>query len=379
VLIGLVNVHVDGAIDPSQFDSATQLTFFIDGVAKSTFDCVRGNMLQSCSSTFAWDTTGHNGSHTLSASIETRNNVTVLTDPITVTVNNPDPTVTITSPAANDVVFGLVQVHVESAVDQNVLDSADTLSFHVDGTQLSSYNCGLAGFAKACAVTFPWNTAGLTGSHTLTAVITTKNGVAITSAALQVSVFAPSTLSITSPGIIRTGRSAHIHGHLQGSIDHLPISGAEVTVLVKPATGTSTVLRATTDAAGNYSVAFKVTTNATLSAGWHGSPTFGPASATAKLSASLALSCKAVKARVFKGQPVRVSCKVPGLVSGLPVQLQLSQMRTWHTVVVASAGGTNRLLPYRPTTKGKRTFRVYVPASRLFAKSVSAQIVATWV
>jgi hypothetical protein len=377
VINGLVNIHVDGAIGSGQLDSASLLTLYIDGAVHGTYDCVRANTLQSCGATFSWNTTGQNGAHTFQAQIDTHNGVTVLSTAVQVTVLNPDPTVVINSPKADDVVNGLVQVNVTAGVDANVLDSADTLSFFVDGNQLSSYNCGLAGFAKSCTVNFPWNAAGISGAHTLTAQIRTNNGVVITSTAVQVFVFAPSTLTVVAPASVGYGATAKVHGLLTSSNDQQPIAGAEVTVVVKPATGPTVVVTATTDMTGNYVATYKALANATVNAGWHGSTTYAPATATTRLSVALALTCKAVKTQVRKGQAFKVVCKVPGLVSGLPVNLQLNAGRSWHTVVVASAGGTNRTFTYKPTTKGARAVRIYLPASRLFTKSISKSIVLT--
>jgi hypothetical protein len=377
VIDGLVNIHVDGAIGSGQLDSATLLTLYIDGTVHGTYDCVRANALQNCGATFSWNTTGQNGPHTFQAQIDTHNGVTVLSTAVQVNVLNPDPTVVIDTPKADDVVNGLVQVQVTAGVDANVLDSADTLSFFVDGNQLSSYNCGLAGFAKACTVNFPWNTAGLSGAHTLTAQIRTNNGVVITSTPVQVSVFAPSTLTVVAPASVAYGKNASVHGVLTSSNDQQPIAGAEVTVVVKPATGPTVVVTAITDMTGNYVATYKALANATVSAGWHGSTTYAPATASTRVSVALALTCKAVKTHVRKGQAFKVVCKVPGLVNGLPVNLQMNAARTWHTVVVASAGGANRTFTYKPTTKGARSVRIYLPANRLFGKSISKSIVLT--
>jgi hypothetical protein len=377
VIDGLVNIHVDGAIGSGQLDSASLLTLYIDGTVHGTYDCVRANALQNCGATFSWNTTGRNGAHTFQAQIDTHNGVTVLSTAVQVTVNNPDPTVVIDSPKAADVVNGLVQVQVTAGVDANVLDSADTLSFFVDGNQLSSYNCGLAGFAKSCTVNFQWNAAGLSGTHSLTAQIRTSNGVVITSVPVQVFVFAPSTLTVVGPTSVGYAKTAKVHGVLKSSIDNQPIAGAEVTVVVKPATGPTIVVTATTDASGNYTASYKALANATVNVGWLGSTTYAPATASTRVSVALALSCTAVKSHVRKGQAFKIVCKVPGLVNGLPVNVQVNAARTWHTVVVASAGGTNRTFTYKPTTKGTRVIRVYLPASRLFTKSISKSLAIT--
>jgi hypothetical protein len=118
------------------------------------------------------------GPHTLRAVVTTVAGVKVFSDPITVMVSNPLPTVQITSPKTGDTVKGKVQVKASLTERQKVT----SLQFQLDGK-----NLGPVLTSGDTSVQWDADTATV-GTHTLTAVITTTAGKQITSAPVVVTV-----------------------------------------------------------------------------------------------------------------------------------------------------------------------------------------------
>ena len=112
---------------------------------------------------------------------------------ITVTADTAKPTVSITSPAAGALVQGTVTVG--ATASDPAPSSGLTVEFYLDG-QLKASN-------TASPYTWSWNTAGLSGTHSLTARAVDKAGNATTSTAVSVTIngSVPSTLQVgfTSP------------------------------------------------------------------------------------------------------------------------------------------------------------------------------------
>jgi hypothetical protein len=199
---GRVPVAVSGATDPLGTDTPAQLQLFVDGAATpaQTFNCPVTATPNACDTTFTWDATGLSGAHVLTAAIVTTGAVTIISSAVNVTVNNPAPTVSITSPTSGDTVFGSVSVAVTGAVDTTLTDAPSKLLLSVDGGTPQSVNCPAPGPTNSCTHSFTWDATGLTGSHSLTATIDTNNAVQAVSTPVNVTVKNPApVVAITSP------------------------------------------------------------------------------------------------------------------------------------------------------------------------------------
>src|SRR5271155_1304168 len=147
---------------------------------------------------FSWNTTSvSNASHTLTAVATDTGENSATSAVVKVTVNNSDttpPTVSITSPANNSTVSGVVTVN--ATASDNV--AVASVQLQVDGA-----NVGAADTSSP--YTFSWSSNSVSnGSHTLTAVAKDTSGNKATSAGVKVTVSnnsesAPPTVSITSP------------------------------------------------------------------------------------------------------------------------------------------------------------------------------------
>jgi Bacterial Ig domain len=173
---GDVSVAVSGATDPSQVDYPTSIVVF-DGVNRiGTIEC-QGQ--RTCQGSVTWHATGLTGLHALTAQLNTHEQLTVSGAPVSVQVVSPPPTVRITSPSPYARLGGSIVVRVSGATDPSLVDYPTSIAVF-DGTtdEIGSIDCQ---GQQTCSGSVRWNTKGLSGLHTLLAVIHTNTGVSATS------------------------------------------------------------------------------------------------------------------------------------------------------------------------------------------------------
>jgi hypothetical protein len=131
--------------------------------------------------TTQWNTaTSANGSHTLTAIATDSLGQTTTSNAITVTTSNAaaPPVISITAPAPG-VVSGAATV----SANATAVAGMKSVQFLLDGANLGSLQTG-----SGASYSIQWNTTGVTGAHTLTAVATDNNNTTTTSAAVSVTV-----------------------------------------------------------------------------------------------------------------------------------------------------------------------------------------------
>ncbi len=128
-----------------------------------------------------WDTTkAVNGNHTLTA-VATDSAAAIITSPnISVIVNNPAPTVAVTSPVSGSVLSGTVSLTASASAGAGL--TLSTVQFNIDNV-IQGAPLNVAPFTTSV------NTATLaSGTHSITAVVTDSAGSSTTSSAVIVSV-----------------------------------------------------------------------------------------------------------------------------------------------------------------------------------------------
>jgi hypothetical protein len=141
-----------------------------------------------------WNTfTASNAAHILTAvARDTAGNRTT-SAPVTVTVDNTPPTVTLTAPEAGSTVAGTIMVGASASDNTGVVIGVD---FQLDGAPLAAED-------TTAPYSVPWDTtAAANGTHTLTAVARDVAGHRTTSATVTVSVAndtSPPSVTLTSP------------------------------------------------------------------------------------------------------------------------------------------------------------------------------------
>jgi Bacterial Ig domain len=168
---------------------------FYDGVNEiATEDC---QDQQSCTASVEWSATGLSGQHSLTAKVETNEDIAATSTAVIVTVVSPAATVAIASPAAGATVEGTVTVVADAATDPSQDDYPTEIQVYDGVNEIGYTDCQ---GQRSCQGQVEWPATGLTGTHTLTAVVSTHRDLSVTSAPVNVTVVSPPPkVSITHP------------------------------------------------------------------------------------------------------------------------------------------------------------------------------------
>jgi hypothetical protein len=313
-----------------------------------------------------WDSSGLTGEHSPQAKLTTAKGQTGLSSAVAVTVTSPLPTAWVTSPGA--VVNGTVRVTVNGTVDASQSDTAKQLALLVDGTSVGTAPCS---GGRSCSGSVSWNPHGATGSHQLSAQLTTSAGRTGTGAALGVWVYGGTKVSLSTPPTTIAGRPVTVTGRVLTS-NGLPGAGARVHVVAVSSLGrTSGDGTVTADASGMFTSTYPAQSRTTITATVVAGAQWSSSSATAHGSVTSAPTCT-VKASVKRGVADPVSCRLGDVTKGSALSLQVLRGSSWRTVAsVRSSGGswlTSRVFP----TKGIYWVRLSVGSSKDFAAATSA-------
>ena len=187
-------VHIEVTATASPGDYPTSIAFY-DGVNKIGFmNCQKQ---QSCNAYVEWHATGLSGQHELTAQTETNERQSATSAAVMVTVVSPPPSVKITSPGPGATVKGTVIVSAEAATDPSQEDYPTGIAFYDGVNKIGSVRCQ---GQQTCQGQVEWHATGLTGTHTLTASVTTNRNLLVTTAPVPVTVISPPpTVTITHP------------------------------------------------------------------------------------------------------------------------------------------------------------------------------------
>jgi hypothetical protein len=177
--------------------AVASVRFFLDGVSLGS----KAAPTPAGSSTYKWNwntTAVAAGSHVLTTVATDSSGNQTTSAPVTVTLGNAPPVVSITGPADGTAVTGTVPI-TATATDDGTIAS---VRFFLDGVSLGSKTAPTP--AGSSTYQWNWNTTGLAdGAHVLTAVATDNSGNTTTSAAVTVTHTTGDTqkpaVTITSP------------------------------------------------------------------------------------------------------------------------------------------------------------------------------------
>jgi hypothetical protein len=187
-------VRVEATAMASSGDYPTSLAFY-DGVNKiGSMSCQKQ---QSCSAFVEWHATGLSGQHELTAQAETNEGQSATSAAVMVTVVSPPPSVKITNPDPGATAKGTVIVSAEAATDPSQEDYPTAITFYDGVNKIGYVHCQ---GQQTCQGQLEWHATGLTGTHTLTASVSTNRNMSVTSAPVIVTVISPPpTVTITHP------------------------------------------------------------------------------------------------------------------------------------------------------------------------------------
>jgi hypothetical protein len=189
---GTVRIEADATAGDGAYP--TGVTFY-DGV--NEIEHVRCEAQQSCTAVVEWNATGLSSQHSLTAEVETNEGTTAKSAAVLVGVTSPAPTVTIASPSAGATVEGTVTVVANAATDPSQDDYPTEIDLYDGVNHIGHVDCQ---GQQTCQGQVEWLATGLTGTHTLTAVLTTHRGLSVTSPPVTVTVLSPApSVTITHP------------------------------------------------------------------------------------------------------------------------------------------------------------------------------------
>jgi hypothetical protein len=165
---GTVAVTAHAATDPSQEDYPTEIKVY-DGVNDIGHIECQGQ--RTCEGQVEWQATGLTGTHTLTAVVYTKRDLSVTSSPVNVTVLSPPPTVSITHPADGASLRSVGTVSVTGATAHSQDEYPTEIDVDDGTSEIGSVNCQ---GQQTCAGTVKWDTSSLKGVHVLTAIIHTS-------------------------------------------------------------------------------------------------------------------------------------------------------------------------------------------------------------
>jgi hypothetical protein len=197
---GATAVDVTATTDDTLTEHPASVTFLVGGTPLDTKACPSPAAERSCTVSFAWDATGLVATQDLTASVTTDLGRTVTSAAVTVTPQNPAPTVTIDSPSDVDPVTGTVTVAATATTHAALTEHPTKVELFRDGTTLIGTVTCPEPLLRSCPATFTWDSTYLSSPQTLTAVVTTDLARTAASAPVDYTVSSPEpTATITSP------------------------------------------------------------------------------------------------------------------------------------------------------------------------------------
>ncbi len=374
---GPVTIVTNGAINAAQKDTPASMQLLVDGQPTTAAQPCVGTAAapKACSVPFGWDTTGLSGAHTLQASFRTQKGFSALSAKSTVTIVSPLPVATILTPASNATVHRTATITASGVINATQTDSPASMQLTLDGVALgTAIPCAPAPTSpRACTVSYPWSTTGLTGRHTLAATVVSAKGVVGASTATSVYVYGGTKTVITPAKAQRAGRSVTYTGRVTTLINRLGTPGVKVKIVIKPAVGKSRTLYVLTNAKGYFKVAFKPAVNTTVIATMVGLPYYGTSHTFSKLHVVPTFKCT-VGSSVRRNSLDRGSCRVTNLPKTTKVSLQYEFAGHWFTLGTGRAPGPVIPFSFRFAHSGSYHVRVVLSGTSVFAAATGPSL-----
>ena len=307
------------------------------------------------------------GEHWWNIALQTRQ-AEVQTAEAPVTVQEPLPTVVLTAPAAGATVLGVVAVAATGTIPSGEVDTPRALQLVVDGLPVGvAQPCDPT--SNACTGVLPWDTSGLSGTHTLAVRFDTAEVSVLSSpSAVVVALPAPTRLLVSQVRPVHRGQKATVSGHLLRAGTSTGVRGGRVSVTFGPGSSSAVTVTTTTGTGGAFAVHdprpvlrnTRYTVQAEAADG--GTTTRGLVPVLAPLSCS-------VPAHVQHAERATVVCSAPGLPVGTTVALGIGSGSRSHVVVSGrvKAGGS-----------GKVRLSILLPKAGIYAVWVDSSASATY-
>ena len=369
-VVGVTSVAVLASTD-------TALTDYPASIAVSDGSTVIGTVTCSppshtCDGAVSWDATSLSGARTLTAAVTTTHSVSARSAPVAVTVRNPVPTVSITSPGASDVVSGSVSVRVTGSTDPRRSDLPDRFSLLVDGVGLSTATCSTA--THDCALVLTWGASRSVGAHTVVVTMSTTSGATASSPSVLVFVSSASRVVLGLPKIVSSGSTVVVTGRVVAATTGRGVPGVSVTVKRLPVVGAASSVRVVTGVGGVFTVRYVARANATVTAVVARRPWLATSRGTTPLRVAAPMTCNVTTRTLAVGAVGRGACSVPGLPAG--TRLSLRYIVGGRLATLASGSARGAAIPYSFgfPTPGVYLLRIDLLATKVYVATSSSLI-----
>jgi hypothetical protein len=373
------------------------INFYVDGFSNhieygpNGYECTANVQ---CTVSATWDASTYSGPYTVTAQLVDYDNIPIPGGLATaeVTVSNPVPQVTITSPTAGANVTGTaVVLKARATTDPSLSITPGWIDFYIDGAWdwvgYSSNGCD----ASPCTVTAAWDASNYSaGQHVVMARLTTSpDGKTVDSALVTVSVTPTAVVVVPPPPpapvvvrsatfisfaplrAVRSGGWAQVSGRVLVSGSGAAAPGQAVGLTMTPVVGAASAVTVTTDANGVFSGRFLTAVNGVVSASTPGSASYLASSASVSVAALAAPTCKLTTKSVRVRAKVTGSCTVPSLPKSTAVTVQYQLKGRWLTAVSMRSKTAKIAFKTSFKKKGSYPLRVVFGANRLFAATAS--------
>ncbi len=370
---GTVSVSAEGAIGASVADTAGSLTLLVDDVATDTAACPTLPDPKQCTLSLSWNAVGATGAHTLRVRMRTGIGKYATSPAVPVLLPSPTRSARISSPAPGAVVTGVVPVTVV-AVDPTAGDAPESMALYVDGHEVDSAYCTAGTNVSLCATTLSWDSRHVTGFHVLSTSLTTRNKIVVTSAPVRVGVLSRTVTVLTRPRAVVSGALVTVRGKVTRANDGGPAAGVRVVVRRTSAVGRDTSVTTTTSATGTFAAVFRVMTNSTFRSQTVATAMLGSSVRSMSLPVMAASRCRAISARVRRGQLARGYCIVPYLPAHTLADLLVRYQGRWVTLAQGFTGSGRVFFGVRFRPRGVFYVRLRFYGSRVFVPSSSQMV-----
>jgi hypothetical protein len=348
------------------------LTYFVDGRQLPDLPAPHQPTFaptgQSATGSTWWDTSGLSGQHTLTAAAVDSAGSVARSTPITVTVNNPPPTVTVQSPAAGQVAPGSVPFAALLHTDANLSSLPFLVSYIVDGHSIGLHKLNAQG-QHDVTDSIAWDTSHLAGVHHLLVGMMDTTGAIAFSAPFDVSVF--SRTHLVGKAVTVKGQHLVYRVTLTSVNDGNGLPGQQVRLALTDALRHNGSRTLVTGVGGVAQFPLTVLSNAKLTFTYAGLPASGyaPVRLAQNLPISAPAVCRLAHTTIARGTQTAGACTVPRLPKGVRAAVMYRVRGKWVAIAGAKSGPGGVRFAVGFTKPGRYVLQLVLNANPVYART----------
>jgi hypothetical protein len=387
VLKGRVTISGAARIGTRITGHVTTLKLYADGKQIGTTKTCSANV-SPCTYSAVWDTTLVPNASQVPIQVQVTTSSTGAkefnSDAKLVTLRNPRPAATFTSPTNGDVVSGsAVTIRVGLKTDATQSDVPKSAAIYRNGssTPFDTYTCTSG--THTCLATFTWNASRSAGVSSFVVKVRTSKNRLGASAVRKLYASSLARVTLVGAGTVDNGTQVRISGRLIAVRTGLPLAGQRVSIVRDPAIGSTVRGSVTTSSTGRFSITFPVTSNTRITAQSVSVRTplgeiyipsdLGAASQTVRAP----ITCRVNDSVVSAGERGTGSCRVPGLPFNTALALRYTLNGATRVLATGTSSSSTIPFVYQFPRRGFYQLRVSLSGNRVYAATVSDPLSVT--